>query len=288
MDARHAPLELEDPRGGGRCIRQLREAQHRSDMRAVAAADLLHLGRCIEIVVAVGHLEAALHQEGRVTSGIIEVLGHPQPEEIRSMEVSVVQYVDVGAQRRTQRPRERRPVGDGVDRFQRRAQRLETLAFDGRLVHEGRVVIADLGRFRPRRGGAGGIADGICGALLGELGELGESTVGAAVGGDLGPLEPEPVGEAIEIVPGRDRSVDAAEVQAASGGRGGRHGRPGRCGECGDGGRHREQPRGPWGRRSGHACWFSSKTPTARPGGVVYTGGGIESPLVLREYSASP
>ena len=79
-----------------------------------------HARRGVEVVVAVGHAEAALQQEGRVARRVVEVLRDPQAEQVVGVRVGGVEHVDVGAQRAAERARERAGgVGDRGDALER-------------------------------------------------------------------------------------------------------------------------------------------------------------------------
>src|SRR6516164_9854868 len=60
MDFGDAPLELEDACRLLLTTRDVGERQHRGDVRLVAVADVGHLLRRVEVVVPVGHAQAAL------------------------------------------------------------------------------------------------------------------------------------------------------------------------------------------------------------------------------------
>ena len=125
------------------------ELQDGGDVRLIARPDLRHARRRVEVVVAVGHSQAALQQEGRIAAGVVEVLRDPEAEEVGGVEVRVVQDVDVGAQRAL-RARARAPGRRRSPRSRSSAgwSGCEALRLDGRLVHEGRVGVADLPRVR--------------------------------------------------------------------------------------------------------------------------------------------
>ena len=63
----------------------------------------VHLRRCGEIVIAVGHSETALQQIGVSVGWVGEALGDPDSEEVSGLEIGVVERVDVGAQLSAQR-----------------------------------------------------------------------------------------------------------------------------------------------------------------------------------------
>ena len=60
-------------------------------------------------------------------------------------------------------------VLDGVDAFQCRFKRRETLLLDGLLVHIGRVVVTDPALVRAGRRFLRGFADQVCRAFRGQL-----------------------------------------------------------------------------------------------------------------------
>src|SRR5262249_7170782 len=148
---------------------------------------------------------------------------------------------------------------------------------DARLVHESRVVVADLARVRSGNGGRGGGPDQLRGTLGVELGEHRPGAVAAAVRRNLGVLEPLAVGVPEEVVAGRDRAVDAGEVDPVGRRRcrdaEGRSRSGHRGGGCGE-----EQEGGAYGERGG----------SAGHGGSRMSAKGAESnPGVLRPGAAA-
>ena len=51
-----------------------------------------------DVILAIGQLQAALQQVRGIVIGIVKARSHPQSEEVRGVEVGVVQRVDIGAQ----------------------------------------------------------------------------------------------------------------------------------------------------------------------------------------------
>ena len=218
---RDAALELEDPGGFRVGVGDAGEFQHRGDVLLVCRSDARHALRRVEVVLAVGHAEAALQQERRIAARVVQVLGHPEAEQVVRVEIGRVQHVHVCAQRAADQARETRRVGDRRDAVERGLERLEPLRLDSRLVHEARVVVADL----PGVGSCGSPRSGQLGDQVGrplvrQLLERGARPVAAPVGRDLRVFDPGPVRVAEEVVSRRDRGVDAREVDAGGGRRG--------------------------------------------------------------------
>ena len=107
-----AVLQLEDPRGLRISIGDAGELQHGGDVRLILRSDLRHARRLVEVVVAVRHAQAALQQEGRIAGRVVEVLRDPEAEQVVGVEIRVVQHVDVGAQRASERASEGMGIGD--------------------------------------------------------------------------------------------------------------------------------------------------------------------------------
>src|SRR6185503_6690860 len=101
-------------------------------------------------------------------------------------------------------------VLDLRDLVEPRLDRREALCLDRRLVHERLVVVADALAVAARL--ARRALEDLARARLAAIGERGEHAVVGLVGGDLGGLEPGPVGVAIEALAGRDRLVHARGV----------------------------------------------------------------------------
>ncbi len=274
MRLRHLVLEVEDGgRPAGR-VGDVGEREHVRDVCAVPGADAGHARRGTHVIGAVRHVEPALQQEGQVAGRLVEVLRDPQAEEVVRVEVRGVQSVHVRAQRAAQHPRQRPPVGDAGDAVERGLEGSEAPRLDGRLVHVGRVVVADLpslgagGRVR-----AGGLLHDLVGALVRQLCDHGADAVGGAVGRDLRRLHPGAVGIREEVGPGRDGAIDAGEVEADAGrdrGRGRRgdgHRRPRHAEDAGEG------EKGEGSAQRGHsASWISGDS---RSSSIVVARAGV-------------
>ena len=213
------PLELEDPRGlrlgGG----DPGELQHALDVGLVLAPDLRHPPRRVEVVGAIGHPEATLQEERRVAVRVVQVLRHPEAEQVVGMELGVVEDVDVRAQVAAQGSRQALCILDGGDAVERGLEGREPSRLDPRLVHEARVVVPDLPRvgaawLRPVRQ----LRDQIGNPPVGQLRQLGAGAPAAAVGRNLGAPDPGSVGVGEEVVARRDRSIHAGDVEAQGGG----------------------------------------------------------------------
>ncbi len=210
-------FEPDDPRGRGLDLGNPCELQHRGDMGQVAGSDLRHPGRGGEVVVTIGHAEPALQQERRVAGRVVQVLGDPQTEQVVGVEIGAVEHVDVGAQQAPESSRECLPVRDRADGLEGRSQGLELFGLDRGLVHEARIVVADLLGIGARRAlGLGRLGDEIGGAAGGQLREHVARAPRASIGGDLGALDPCSVRVGEEVVSRSDAPVDAPEVDAAA------------------------------------------------------------------------
>ena len=148
------------------------------------------------------------------------------------LEVRVVQRIDVRAKALADPRGQRALVADGRDGGELVVERREALRLDRLLVHVAGVVIANLALVRSRRGGAGcGRLEHRVRALLRQVEEHRPGAGAAAIGRDLGLLQPRAVGVPEEIVAGRDRRIHAGPVNVVSrslgGGGGCRGARPG-------------------------------------------------------------
>ena len=124
------------------------------------------------------------------------------------MEVGVVQRIDVGAKALAQGPGQLALVANCGDGFQVRPQRRQALRFDGSLVHV-RVVerrdLADLGAGRSF--GLRRLLNQADRALVAQIVEGGEDADPAAVGRNLGALDPAAVGVPVKVFARGDRGV---------------------------------------------------------------------------------
>ena len=152
-------------------VRHARQLEHARDVGLELRADLRHARRGVEVVLAVGHVEPALEQEGRVAGRVVEVLGDPQAEQVVGVEVRGVEHVHVGAQRLAERARERARSAIAAMRSSRGWSGARPLRVDRRLVDEARVVVADALRRRAlRRAGLRRLLDDLGRPLRGQLG----------------------------------------------------------------------------------------------------------------------
>jgi hypothetical protein len=60
----------------------MRETQDMLDMYEVLSTDGHHGRGGVEVVLAIGHIQAALHQERDVAGGVIQVRGDPHAEKV--------------------------------------------------------------------------------------------------------------------------------------------------------------------------------------------------------------
>ncbi len=111
-------LQADDAVGGGLGIGAAGFLHHRFDIGAIFGAKRGHVGAVAQIIFALGHAEAALHQIGDLLARRAEPLGDENPEQIVGREIGRVERVDVGAQRRADRRRQGALVGDRGDRIE--------------------------------------------------------------------------------------------------------------------------------------------------------------------------
>ena len=134
-------LEARDRRGLGRAVGDPGQAQHRRDVLLVLGANGRHRGGRVEIIAPLGHAEPALEQERRILGGVVQVLRHPQTQQVLGVEVGVVERVHVGPKAGAQEAGEPGAVVDRGDGIEGGLERLEPGGIDGRRVHESCVVI---------------------------------------------------------------------------------------------------------------------------------------------------
>ena len=211
---RDARLEREDRAGAGVRVADAREGQHAGRVRAVGVAQRRHLRRRVEVVAAVGELEAALHQRGRVARRAVEILRDPEAERVARVKRAEVDRIDVGAEVRADEARERAPVADRGDAVEQRADGRRATGGDRRRVEESGVEIADPAQVGPgRRVRSRGLVDDDRELGIRALGRDVERAVAASVGRDPRPAFPVPVGVPVEIVAGPDGRVHAGGVE---------------------------------------------------------------------------
>ncbi len=230
MDHRDALLQIEDALRCRIGVRDIGQMQHRDDVCAVLVADRRHARGRIQIEVPVRHHQTALQQNRRVPGGVVEIGGSPQPEQIRCVEIGVVERIDVGPQRPTQRSCQLMPIRQGGNPVECRLQGRQAPGFDPRLIHVCGVVVAHFARFTVRRR-LRGLLQQLVGLLLCALGDHRERAVVGPVRRDLHLLEPPAVGVAEKVIARRGREAHAAQA-------GGRADEA--CGECADAGAPRD------------------------------------------------
>ena len=212
---RDGMFQLDDALGARVRVRESRKLKHGRDVGLIFGADVAHAVAVGEVVFAVGQLQAALQQVGGIVVGIVEAGRDPQPEKIGGMKVGVVQGVDIGSQALTQGSRQFALVADGGNRFEVRAKRGEALGFDGGFVHVGVVEVGDFANVGTGRGiGFGRFFNQAGGTLVAQVREAGEDADAAAIGRNLGALDPAAVGVLVEIVAGLDRGVHVGHDDA--------------------------------------------------------------------------
>ena len=212
MRTRDLLFEPEDaPRRGVR-VRHAGQPEHRRNVRPVARPDRIHGRRRLDVVVAVGHAEAALQDVRRVARRIVEVERNPEAEKVVGLKVRRVQRIDVAAQAAADLLCQRRAIADRGDPGHERLERLRPLRLDRLFVHVSGEVVGYLLLVRPWRGAAAGPFDQLARAPLGLFREQRPRPVGAAIGRNLRLGEPRAVREAEEVVTRRNRAVDAREI----------------------------------------------------------------------------
>jgi hypothetical protein len=108
-------------------------------------------------------------------------------------------------------------IRNGRDRVQLVLDRRRALGFDGGLVHERGVVIADLPKIGAFGGnGFGRVFDQRPGARPGQVHEDGANTVTRLVGGNGGGFQPSAVGIRVEIIARRDGFVHTGNIDSRS------------------------------------------------------------------------
>ncbi len=219
----HAGLQVHHGRGALEDVRQARQLQHGGHMGGVLGADGGHALRGIQVVAALRQAQAALEEEGRVAVGLVQVLGHPEAEEVGRVVLGGVQHVHIGPQRRAQVVGQGLAVLDGADGAEGGLEGAEPLLVDGLFGHEAGVEVADLPQLGPRGGlgGRSGLDQGGR-APVREVRHLAPDPVRTPVCGDLRPLHPGAVGIGEEVVAGGHGAIHAREVQAVRRGLGGR------------------------------------------------------------------
>ena len=225
------------------------DAREPEQLRRVRLVLLAQFGEAssFEVEVAVGQAEAALHQVRRVAVGLVQVLRDPQAEQAIGVVVGRVEQVDVRAQVRAERTRERGAVGECGDRVEFGLQRREAVLLDRGVVHERGVEVADAACVALRIGVVRCAFDDRARVLLGLLDDHGEAAIARTIGRDLGVVEPGAVRELVEVVAWPRIAPHAGEVDAEAAergpGRSRRLARRGRChrgrGRLGGGGRRR-------------------------------------------------
>ena len=124
---RDGMLQRDDALGASVGVGESRQLEHGGDVRLILSANVAHVRAVRKVIVAVGQLHSALHQVGGVVLGIVEAGSHPQSEQVRSVEVGVVQRVGIGAQGRAQRGGQVLLVLNAGNGFQVRRERRDAL-----------------------------------------------------------------------------------------------------------------------------------------------------------------
>ena len=189
LHARERGLQREDVLRARRGLRIAHHAQHRLHVDVIARA---HLGELrvivLQVVVAVGHAQAALAEVDDVPGRILRVLVH----------VQVIGHGNPDPLVMRDQGRKLRLVANGVDPRELRGERLQPERLEPRLVHEARVEVGHAARLRV----GGRLAALDDGAQLVErlLDDLDPRAVLCLVGRNLGRIEPASVDVAIQVV----------------------------------------------------------------------------------------
>ena len=98
-------FKRQDSRGLGFRVCNACQFQDRRDVRLVLSAQLGHFRRRIEVVVAIGHSQAALQQVENVVVRVRKTLVHPHAEDVigvggESVDLSIQGCAEIGGQRR--------------------------------------------------------------------------------------------------------------------------------------------------------------------------------------------
>ena len=170
MGLRHAGFQRHDARGAHFGFADSGEAQQLGDIGLIGRADLRHLGRRRQIVIAVGKAKATLDKIRHRRIGPRQPLRDEQSEQVFGGEVGGVENIGIGAQARAQQScqlglvLQRRHFGEC------RRQRCQPARFDAGGIGEGGVVIGDAALGSAGGGVFGrGIGDQRGGACLGDL-----------------------------------------------------------------------------------------------------------------------
>jgi hypothetical protein len=191
------------------------QAENRGDVLAIPGPQPFHPDTVGEVVGAVRHPQPALQQVGSVVLRVVKALDHPQTEEILGVEIGHVQRIDVGPQRGAKDARQPGLVLDRGDAFEERLQRGQAAGLDRGLVEVGGVIVGR--QLLHGRGGCPLLPDGLeqipqlPGGLLRQGGAC---APGAAVGRNLGVVQPAAIGVRIKIVTGDDGGFHGGGIDA--------------------------------------------------------------------------
>ena len=189
--------------------------QHFGDERTVGVTDLGHFWRRRQIIIAVGQAKPALQQIGHILRRIGQRRRDEHAEQIFGLQVGRVQWIDVGADGRSDRRRQRALVGDRLVAGDVGLERGQGALVDPGLVAERRGIVGDQPLVRSRLGVAlrevrEQPVHPLFERLLGDV----EGADRRAISRNLGGLDPIAVGVGEEIVARLDRPVHCLEVEA--------------------------------------------------------------------------
>ena len=117
--------------------------QHGNHMRPVLLAKLAHAVAVLQVIFAVGQLQAALQQVCGVMIRIIEVRSGPQTQEVWAVIVGVIERVLVGPKALTKRAGQFALVVNVMNRGENRLQGLQAECFNGSLIHVGLIKVGN-------------------------------------------------------------------------------------------------------------------------------------------------
>jgi hypothetical protein len=206
-------LQPDDPFGLTGAVPHAGQSEQSRDMLLVLGADLAHRRGGVGVVGPVGQAESALQQEGGVVGGIVQVLRHPETEQVLGVEIGAVECVDIGPQCGAEELSQLLSILNGGNGVEGRLERLEGRLLDGGRVHEGGVVVSDLPPLGSRGSGASSsLLNQLRHPAVREVRQDGAGAIAGLVGRDLGVFEPGAVGVSKEVIARFDRAVHPGKV----------------------------------------------------------------------------
>ena len=144
VDTGHFCFESEDSGGAHGRIGHAGEHQHRGDVHPILRAQFLHLWRFGNVVIAVGHSEAALQEIRNGARRVHQVQRDPDAEQIFGIKVRRIERVDIRTKTAANYARKSVAILDTGDGIQLRLQRRDAFRLDRCLVHVTGIEIGDL------------------------------------------------------------------------------------------------------------------------------------------------